>query len=174
MQNLPKIVIVILFISANLYSQKSLDKLTFLIGEWQGVESGMAGDGIGYRTYSKVMFGNYIFVENTSTFPVSQKNPRGEVHQDIGVFSYNANITNIVFREFHTEGFVNIYTLDTLQSSEKSFVFVTREIENNPGNWKARLTLTKISDTEFDEFFEIATDGETYKDFLKNNWKKIE
>jgi hypothetical protein len=43
------------------------------------------------------------------------------------------------------EGFTNIYILDKESSSFQKIVFVTKEIENNPGNWKAILTLDKIS-----------------------------
>ena len=64
--------------------------------------------------------------------------------------------------------------LDKETSTDEKFVFITREIENNPGNWKVRLTLYKISDTEFKETFEIATDGENFKELLRNHWKKVE
>lgn len=78
-----------------------------------------------------------------------------------------------MLREFHVEGFTIIYELDKTVSTDSKFGFITREIENNPGNWKAKLTLSKISDTEFIELFEIATDGVNYSDFLKNHWYKV-
>jgi hypothetical protein len=45
----------------------------FLIGNWQGVETGAAGNGIGFRNYHYELGDNYIFVENQSTFPKSEK-----------------------------------------------------------------------------------------------------
>jgi hypothetical protein len=95
------------------------------------------------------------------------------VHKDIGMFSYNSNKKEIVYRSFNIEGFTNIFVLDDSLSSETRFVFITREIENNPGNWKARVTIEKISDTEFKEFFAMAMDGETFKPFLQNHWHKV-
>jgi hypothetical protein len=155
------------------FSQDQFDKFNFLIGNWQGVETGVSGDGIGYRTYSYELARNYIMEKNQSTFPKSDKNSKGEVHKDIGMFSYNSNKKEIVYRSFNIEGFTNIFVLDDSLSSETRFVFITREIENNPGNWKARVTIEKISDTEFKEFFAMAMDGETFKPFLQNHWHKV-
>lgn len=156
------------------FGQTHLDMFNFLIGNWQGVETGVAGNGIGFRTYRYELGANYIFIENQSTFPKSETKPLGEVHRDKGIFSYNSNTSKVVLREFHVEGFVNIYELDTIQSTEEKFVFVTREIENNPGNWKAKLILTKNSEKQFTEEFLIAMDGENFKPFLKNTWTLIQ
>ncbi|MDN5204784.1 hypothetical protein QQ008_25565 [Fulvivirgaceae bacterium BMA10] len=160
------------FLPFSTYAQSPFDQFDFLIGSWQGVEKGMAGDGIGFRTYQYELNKNFIFEKNMSTFPITDKKPRGEVHRDFGVISYNKNDSSIVFRQFHVEGFANIYKLDKNASGENKFVFVTREIENNPGNWAARLIVDKVSDTEFRETFEIAMDGKNFSHFLKNHWKK--
>jgi hypothetical protein len=130
-------------------------------------------NGIGFRTYHYDLGDHFIFVENQSTFPISEKKPMGEVHRDKGIFSYNRNTSKVVLREFHVEGFTNIYELEESESGNERFVFVTREIENNPGNWKAKLIITKNSDSRFTEEFLIATDGENFKPFLKNTWTKV-
>jgi len=159
--------------SVSLFGQDHFDKLNFLIGNWQGVEIGVSGDGIGFRTYSLELGGNYIVEKNQSTFPKSEKKPHGEVHRDFGVMSYNGNDSSIVYRSFNIEGFTNIFVLvDTLSSDEK-FVFITREIENNPGNWKAKVVIEKKSETEFLESFDIAFDGNNFKPFLKNHWHRV-
>lgn len=155
------------------FSQDKLERFDFLTGNWQGVETGVAGDGIGFRTYEYELGGNYIFQKNQSTFPKTERNPRGEVHRDIGILSYDSVKDEIIFRSFNVEGFTNIYVLNKDLSDEDEFVFITREIENNPGNWKARLTLKKLSDKEFTEAFDVATDGENFSSFLKNHWYKV-
>lgn len=159
--------------SMSVLGQNRFERFDFLIGNWQGVETGVAGDGIGFRTYNYDLNKNYIVEKNQSSFPKTEKKPMGEVHRDFGVMSYNSNDSSIVFREFHVEGFTNIYLLDKELSTETKFVFITREIENNPGNWIAKSTITKISDTEFIETFEIAMDGKIFKPFLKNHWYKV-
>jgi hypothetical protein len=55
------------------FSQYNLKIFDFLIGNWQGVETGAAGNGIGFRNYHYELGDNYIFVENQSTFPKSEK-----------------------------------------------------------------------------------------------------
>lgn len=155
------------------FSQNKFDQFDFLIGNWQGVETGVSGDGIGFRAYTYELGKNYIMERNQSTFPKSDKKPKGEVHRDIGIFSYNANKEEIVYRSFNIENFTNIFVLNDSLSTETKFIFITREIENNPGNWKARVVIEKISDTEFKEFFNIAMDGETFNPFLQNHWYKV-
>jgi len=155
-------------------SENSLNSFAFLIGNWQGVEAGLSGDGIGFRTYTWELNKNYIMVKNASHFPKSDKKPRGEVHRDIGILSFNSNDSSIILREFHVEGFTNIYVLNKQESTDSNFTFVTREIENNPGNWLARLTINVISDKEFLEIFEIARDGKIFKQWLKNHWYKVD
>jgi hypothetical protein len=159
--------------SVSVFSQNHFDKFDFLIGNWQGVETGVAGDGIGFRTYSYELNKNYIVQKNQSSFPKTEKKPKGEVHRDFGVMSYNSNNSSIIFREFHVEGFTNIYVLDEGLSNESKFVFITREIENNPGNWKARVIIEKKSKAEFIEYFDIAMDGKNFTPFLKNYWYKV-
>jgi|GEM_PF-1441999 len=149
------------------------EDLEFLIGKWQGVETGIPGNGIGFRTYDYDLNNNYIIEYNKSVFPKSKDKPIGEVHRDFGVISYNSNTSTVVLRQFHVEGFTNIFELSKKLSSKKKLVFITREIENNPGKWKARTMIEKISKREFIETFEIATDGKNYKPYLKNHWHKI-
>ncbi len=167
-------IILFLITSALTFSQSKFESLEFLIGNWQGIESGAAGNGIGFRTYRFDLNNNFIFAENTSTFPKSEKKPKGEVHRDKSVFSFNNTTKKTVLREFFSEGFTIIYELDDTQSSASKIVFVSREIENNPGNWKAKLIFTKDSDTSFSEAFLIAFDGENFSPFIQNNWFKVD
>ena len=172
MKNYYLIIFSFVFVST-VFSQNKFENLNFLIGNWQGVETGVSGNGIGFRTYTYELNENYIMEKNQSTFPKSEKKPKGEVHRDFGVFSYNSNKNEIIYRSFNVEGFTNIFVMDSINSSGEKFVFITREIENNPGNWKARVTLEKISDEEFIETFDIAMDGENFKQFLANHWYKV-
>lgn len=166
---------VIIFLSSiSAFCQDHFTDFNFLIGKWQGVESGSSGDGIGFRTYEYDLNKYVIIEKNMSAFPKSANKPRGEVHRDFGVMTYNSNDSSIVFRQFFIEGFTNIYVLDKAASTNEKFVFVTREIENNPGNWKARFILNKISDSEFKETFEIAADGNNFSQLLQNHWVKVE
>lgn len=59
------------------YSQEVWQDFEFLIGNWQGVENGVAGEGIGYRTYTFELGAHYIMEKNQSTFPKSEKKTPG-------------------------------------------------------------------------------------------------
>ena len=134
-------------LSICIYAENPFKNLDFLIGNWQGIETGVAGDGIGFRSYSYILDKNFIQAHNTSTFPISEKKPRGEVHRDLVIISYNSNTEQLILRGFYVEGCTNIYVLDKEQSSDTKMVWITREIENNPGNWKGRYIIEKVSDT---------------------------
>ena len=61
----------------------------------------------------------FIQVRNRSTYPAQEKSPKGEVHEDIGYFSHDSGRKRIVFRQFHTEGFVNQYVWDPASKAER-------------------------------------------------------
>lgn len=87
-----------------------------------------------------MLFGDrFIQVRNRSTYAPQEKNPKGEVHDDLGVFSFDNSRKRVVFRQFHTEGFVNQYILDADAKPER-LVFTTEAIENIAAGWRARET----------------------------------
>jgi IstB-like ATP binding protein len=63
------------------------------------------------REYTEMFGSRFIHVRNRSTYAPQEKNPKGEVHEDLGVFSYDGARKRIVLRQFHVEGFVNQYVM---------------------------------------------------------------
>jgi hypothetical protein len=90
----------------------------------------------------------------------AEKNPKGEVHEDLGILSFDTARGRIVLRQFHTEGFVNEYVQD-VGASSKRLVLVTEAIENIPSGWRARETYSVPGPDEFEEIFELAAPGKT-------------
>ena len=80
--------------------------LQFLVGSWNGEETGAAGIGKGDRVYEFIFGGPFLHARNTSRFPPQEKNPEGEVHEDWSFFSHDRTRDRIVLREFYIEGFV--------------------------------------------------------------------
>jgi len=68
---------------------EGLDALTFFLGEWDRDETGKAGVGVGFRTYRRVVGDRFVELRNTSTYQPQELNPDGEVHEDLGIFSYD-------------------------------------------------------------------------------------
>ena len=138
----------------------ALAQLARLEGEWRGIGEGEPGTSNVERSYRWVLGGRYLEVRNRSTYAPQPKNPKGEQHEDIGLVSYDKARKKLVFRQFHVEGFVNHYVLDS--TTPEMFVFASEAIENIPPGFRARETLRFVSDGQLEETFEIA---EPDKDF---------
>ncbi len=147
-------------------------RLSYFVGKWRGHETGRAGIGQGDRVYRYIMDEVYLYGRNKSTFKPQEQNPEGEVHQDWVIFSYDRNRDLVVAREFHIEGYVIYYLLDTLASSASELVFVSESSENAPPGLRARMIYRLRSDTDFEETFELAMPGQDFELYLTNYWKR--
>ena len=79
------------------------------------------------------------------------------------MFSYDRALKKIVLRQFHAEGFVNEYVLESVGSDGKVLEFVTVRIENIPPGWKARERYQIISRDEIIETFSLAAPGKEFE-----------
>src|SRR5512140_3091590 len=77
------------------------EPVRFLVGAWEGDVSGQPGSGKSQREYRLVMKNRYLEVRNKSTYPSQAKNPKGEVHEDWGMISYDRARKMFVLRQFH-------------------------------------------------------------------------
>jgi hypothetical protein len=143
----------------------ALDRLApvaTLLGRWVGTTEGRPGKGTVEREYVRLLGTRFIQVRNRSSYPPQEKNPKGEVHEDMGVFSFDTGRKTIVFRQFHIEGFVSQYVSDP-ESTGTRLVFTTESIENIPAGWRARETYTFASPNELEEVFELAEPGKPFE-----------
>ncbi len=144
----------------------------FFVGSWKGHETGKAGIGKGERSYEFIMKGKYLHCKNKSVFDPQEKNPKGEVHEDWTFLSYDQMRKKFVLREFHIEGYVNQYVLDSLFEDSKEMVFMTEAIENLPPNFRARFSFFIKNENEFTEKFEIAAPEKEFKPLIENYWTR--
>ena len=135
----------------------------FLVGNWQGTGSGEPGPGQYLRSYEFILNHKFLHVRNKSTYLPQRLNPKGEVHEDWGFISYDKGRKTFVYRQFHIEGFVNQYILETISPDLKSFSFISENIENISSGWRAKESYKFITTDEFIETFELAEPG---KDFM--------
>ncbi|MBU2584537.1 MAG: hypothetical protein KKH32_04325 [Bacteroidetes bacterium] len=167
-------VIFVLFFQS-VYAQKDIGiwkDFEFFLGEWEGHQTGKSGIGKGERTIEFIMQGKYLHWKNKSTFEPQEKNPKGEVHEDWAFISYDKMRKKFVMRQFHVEGFVNQYILDSVSSDSKKLIFVSEVIENVPADFRARLTYEIKGESEFFEYFELVQPGKDFMLYTKNHWKK--
>lgn len=138
------------------------------IGTWEGTGEGQSGISKVERTYKAIFNGRFLQVDNRSTYEPQESNPKGEVHEDTGLFSYDKARKKLVFRQFHIEGFVNQYVLEETSEDNKRTVFVTEQIENIPSGWRARETYIVYRNDEMEEVFELAAPGKEFELYSKS------
>lgn len=143
-----------------------------LIGRWQGTSEGQAGKGTIEREYSSLLGSRFVQSKNRSTYPPQEKNPKGETHEDLGVFSFDKARTQIVFRQFHVEGFVNQYVMAPA-AKPNTLVFTTEAIENVPAGFRARETYNLLGPDEFEEVFELAEPGKDFELYSRTRLKRV-
>ena len=102
-----------------------------------------------------------------------EANPSGEVHEEIGLISFDKERSQYVQREFHVEGFANQYTLEQDTHGETVFTFVTESMENMPPGWRARTTLEILSGNSFREVFELAVPGEQWACLITVDFQRV-
>jgi hypothetical protein len=141
------------------------------IGTWTGTGEGVDGKGTYERTYQFVLNKKYIEVKNKTIYPVSKEQPKGYVHEDVGYISNDKTRKTFVFRQFHGEGFVNQYILDSLSADKKTLVFLSEAIENIPEGWRARETYI-LQDKQLTEIFNLAEPNKGFEPYTKATLKR--
>jgi hypothetical protein len=146
--------------------------IAFLIGQWEGTSEGEPGKGTIRREYERVLNGRFIRARNRSEYPIQEKNPKGEIHEDEGFFSFDRARNRLVFRQFHVEGFVNQYVQDG-GSTVQGIVFTSEGIENIPAGWRARETYVVRGPDEFEEIFELAQGDKPFEVYSRARLKRV-
>lgn len=143
-----------------------------LLGSWEGDVQGEPGAGKSERVYRLTLNDRFIQVNGKSTYPPQEKNPKGEVHEDVGFISYDKAARKLVLRQFHVEGFVNHYVLDSISEDGRTIVFVTAAIENIPAGWRGRETYRIVSDDELVETFALAEPGKEFATYSETRFRR--
>lgn len=142
---------------AQMTHQDSLwQPLSFMEGTWKGTGGGEPGEGAYERSYHFIFDKKFLEVRNKSVYAPTEQNAKGEVHEDLGYISYDKVRKRFVLRQFHTEGFVNQYTLDSVSADQKRLVFVSEAIENIRPGWRAKETYELLEGDAFRETFSLA------------------
>jgi hypothetical protein len=146
-----------------------------MLGRWEGKSNGSPGAGTVRREYRLVLGGRFIEVRNQSTYPPQPKNPKGEVHEDVGYVSHDRARRAFVLRQFHVEGFVNTYVAPAPAAAEKAapIVFTSEAIENIAPGWRARETYRFPSPDVMVEVFELAAPGKHFEVYTETRLERV-
>jgi hypothetical protein len=142
-----------------------------LVGIWEGTGKGQPGVPRFNGEYRFVLNDKFLHVQNKSTYDPQPKNPKGEVHEDWGMISFDKGRKKFVLRQFHVEGFVNQFVMNSSDEG-KTIVFTSESIENIPTGFRARETYKIVGPDEFIEIFEIAEPGKDFEVYSESNFRR--
>lgn len=151
----------------------TFDRLNPLLGRWTGSSDGQPGKGTVTREYAFVLNSRFIRVTNRTEYPPQQNNPKGEVHEDEGFFSFDRFRKRIVLRQFHVEGFVNQYVEELEGAVPQRIVFTSDSIENLPAGFRARETYLIHGPDDVEEVFEMSEAGKPFEVYSRARLKRL-
>lgn len=143
------------------------------IGTWTGTGEGVDGKGTYERSYEFALNKRYIQMKNKTVYVPTKENPKGYIHEDFGTISFDKMRKTFVFRQFHIEGFVNQYVLESISPDGKTITFVTESIENIPKGYRCRESYTLNDANEISEAFDMAEPGKEFETYTKASFKKL-
>jgi hypothetical protein len=146
--------------------------LRMFIGKWEGNSKGEPGEGKMEREYAFVLRERFIQVSNKAVYPPQEKNPKGEIHEDLGFFGYDKALKKFSLRQFHVEGFVVQYALESISEDGKTLVFRSTSIENISPGWVARETYRFLNSDEFVETFALAGPGKEFETYSETRFRR--
>jgi|ERR1039457_483128 hypothetical protein len=142
-------------------------------GKWQGSVTGKPGKQLSSREYQFVSDGTFLWQHDHSVYEAKSPNAAPEVREDFGYFSYDKFLKKIVWRQFHSEGFVNEYRLDSVSADGKLFEFITVRIENLPAGWRAKKSYRLLSADELEETFSLAPPDKEFEIYTVAHLRRV-
>jgi len=133
--------------------------LRYFVGEWEGTATSHAIKGRSTCEGRFIFDGAFLRLENKHVFTPGEQMPQGATHEDLGIFSYDRERKALVLRQFHGEGFVNQYVLDSLSTDGTTIVFVSERLENFGPDWRAKVQFEIFDRNEFVELYKLAPPG---------------
>jgi hypothetical protein len=146
--------------------------LRSFIGQWEGESQGEPGKGQATRTYVFTLNNRFIQETNKSVYPPQEKNPKGETHEHLSFFSYDKAAKKFMLRQFHIEGFVCQYEIESISDDGRTFVFVSGPMENFMPGWRGRETYRFLNDNEFIETFALAGPGKEFANYSETHFRR--
>jgi hypothetical protein len=146
-------------------------RLRSLVGTWEGESQGEPGKGRIRLEVSFVLNERYLRITGTSDYQPRKPGEKGEHHEDFGYVSFDKARSKFVFRQFHTEGFVNQYVM-TGDPAGEIMEFTSEALENAPPGWRAKETYS-IEDGELKHSFFLARKDNPFEVYASSTLKRV-
>jgi hypothetical protein len=125
-------------------------------GKWEGSITGKPGKQFSSREYQFVLRDTFLSQRDHSVYEAKSPDEMPKIREDFGYFSYYTFLKKMVWRQFHSEGFVNEYRLESVSTDGKFLEFITVRIENLAPGWRAKKSFRVLSADEIEETFSLA------------------
>ncbi len=142
-------------------------------GRWEGPSEGKPGRGTTSREYRFVLDGHFLYQQDSSSYQPAAAGGAPVRHVDVGYFSFDRGAGRIVWRQFHSEGLVNEYALDSLSADGRELRFVTTRIENLPPGWRAVKVYRVLSSDRIDESFLLGPPGKDLELYTESRLRRV-
>ncbi|MFQ5349506.1 MAG: hypothetical protein ACE5EG_03565 [Thermoanaerobaculia bacterium] len=142
--------------------------LRLLEGTWRGEIDGKLGTGEGVRHYELLMRDQYLLRRHVSVRLPQEKSPKGDQHEELGVYSFDRERGTIVLREFLIEGVV---VRSTCEVGGMTVVCASDAVESGPGI-RSRMTLEIQDRYRFTERYELGFPGQELEIYFTNRWTR--
>jgi hypothetical protein len=123
------------------------------------------------QEYTFVLGVNFLGMDTRSVFKPQEENPKGEVHEDFGIFSYDGGREKFVLRGFCVEGFVNRYVGEVSEDG-MTLTFETEAVEKAPTGTRAKLVFLRKSERKLEQSFYVSLPGRDWSCMSTNYLKK--
>jgi hypothetical protein len=143
-----------------------------LIGEWEGESQGEPCKGKATRSYVFILNNRFLQETNKSVYAPQEKNPKGETHEHLSFFSYDKAAKKFMLRQFHIEGFVCQYELESISEDGRTLVFISGPMENFIPGWRGRETYRFLNENEFIETFALAGPGKEFATYSETHFRR--
>ena len=114
------------------------------------------------------MKGKYLQMKTKAVFTHQDSNLSGEVHEDLGFFSYDQARKKIILRQLHIEGYVNTYILEKIPQIGEAFVFVSEHLENAPPSMKAKEVFKLTDENTMEQSFYLSMSEDNFQCYSVN------
>jgi hypothetical protein len=165
--------LVVLFAISAVAQSDPWGPLRVFEGKWEGTVTGQPGKQSSSRDYQFVSNGTFLWQHDHSVYEAKSPEDAPKVREDFGYFSYDKFAKTIVWRQFHSEGFVNEYRLKSVGADSRSFEFETVRIENLPPGWRARKSYRVLSVDEIEETFSLAPPDKEFETYTVAHLKRV-
>lgn len=170
-----RLFVLFIFLALSICAGAQVDAWTALRafeGKWEGSSTGKPGTGTTTREYYYELNNHFLAQRDKSVYQPADPKANPLVHEDFGMFSYDASRKKVLWEQFHSEGFVNQYELESVSPDAKEFTFVTTNIENFPGA-RAKKLYRFASPDEIEETFWLAPSGKDFAVYTVAHIKRV-